>query len=58
MNPLQELQAAQTRRAFLEKTTLGLGSIALADLLRADETNPDRETPSADSSTFPIISQR
>ena len=37
MNPLQELQAAQTRRAFLEKTTLGLGSIALADLLRADE---------------------
>ncbi|SVC80440.1 uncharacterized protein METZ01_LOCUS333294, partial [marine metagenome] len=24
MNPLQELQAAQTRRAFLEKTTLGL----------------------------------
>ena len=38
MNPLQELEAAQTRRAFLEKTTLGLGSIALADLLRADET--------------------
>jgi len=37
MNFTQALSLAHTRRAFLEKTTLGLGSIALAGLLRGEE---------------------
>ena len=37
MNFTQALTHAYSRRAFLEKTTLGLGSIALAGLLRAED---------------------
>ena len=35
MNPLAELHMQQTRRAFLGRTTLGMGSIALGSLLNA-----------------------
>ena len=35
MNPLAELHMQQTRRAFLERSTLGLGGIALGSLLNA-----------------------
>ena len=35
MNPLAELHMLQTRRAFLRRSTLGLGSIALGSLLNA-----------------------
>ena len=37
MNLTHALSHAYSRRAFLEKTTLGLGSIALAGLLRGEE---------------------
>ena len=37
MNLKQALSHAYSRRAFLEKTTLGLGSIALAGLLHGEE---------------------
>ena len=33
MNPLAELHMLQTRRAFLRRSTRGLGSIALGSLL-------------------------
>ena len=35
MNPLAELHMQQTRRAFLGRSTLGMGSIALGSLLNA-----------------------
>ena len=35
MNPLAELHMQQTRRAFFERSTLGLGGIALGSLLNA-----------------------
>ena len=35
MNPLAELHMQQTRRAFLERSSLGLGGIALSSLLNA-----------------------
>ena len=35
MNALKEIQEHQTRRAFLERSTLGLGSLALGSLLNA-----------------------
>ena len=34
MNPLQELHLRLTRRSFLSRTTTGIGSLALASLLR------------------------
>ncbi|MBT5020104.1 DUF1501 domain-containing protein [bacterium] len=37
MDPLQQLAARQTRRAFLGQGTLGIGSIAMASLLNASE---------------------
>jgi uncharacterized protein (DUF1501 family) len=37
MHPLQQLQIAQTRRAFLAKSTLGLGTMAVGSLLNAAE---------------------
>ena len=35
MNPLNEIIAQQTRRTFLERGTLGLGTMALGALLDA-----------------------
>ena len=35
MNPLAELHMQQTRRAFLGRSSLGLGGIALGSLLKA-----------------------
>ncbi|MDP6446110.1 MAG: DUF1501 domain-containing protein [Pirellulaceae bacterium] len=37
MNTLNQLAAHQTRRAFLQQSTLGLGAVALGSLVEADE---------------------
>ena len=42
MNPLNEYHMQQTRRAFLERGTLGLGGIALGSLLNAAPVRGDR----------------
>ena len=39
MNPSDKLHTQQTRRAFLERSTLGLGGIALGSLLNAQAAN-------------------
>ena len=44
MNPVNEIMTQQTRRAFLGKSTMGLGSVALGTLLNAggqDRTGKD-----------------
>ena len=42
MSPLNEYHTQQTRRVFLERSTLGLGGIALSSLLNATPSHIDR----------------